>query len=690
MPRTLRSLRALRLLRKLRVLCSLCFCGLSATALGAQARVVSPDGRNRVNVEVTEGKLYYSLTRDGRALLLPSLLGFEFRGAPPLRDGLRIADTTRRSHDEWWTQPWGEVARVRDHHNELAVGVTEVASPNRRFTLRVRAFDDGIGFRYEFPEQPGLGAFKLADELTEFALADNARAWWIPSNWPRKDRSEELYSSGPVSTLDSVQTPLTLETRDGRTFMVIHEADLVDYARMFLRGPRMEGRTLRAALAPMADGIPVRGKPPFVTPWRTIQLADRATDLAPSLLGLKLNPPSAIADPSWIHPMKYVGIWWGMHINTMTWSSGPQHGATTATAKRYIDFAAANGFGGVLVEGWNTGWDGDWIANRDAFSFTRAYPDYDLADVAAYARQKGVRLIVHNETSGGIANYERQLDSAFALYRSLGLDAIKSGYVTDLTSEGHSHYSQLMVNHYRKVIETAAKYGIMLDVHEPMHDTGERRTWPNMMTREGARGQEYNAWSGDGGNPPEHETILFFTRLLAGPMDFTPGIFDILRARTGPPRRNDEPRVRTTLAKQLALYVVLYSPLQMAADLPENYANQPAFQFIKDVAVDWDTTRVLDGRIGDYVAVARRERGGQTWFLGAITDEQARTLDLPLSFLTPGRRYVAELYADGPSANWLDNPLPLTITRRSVTSTTRLRVVLAPGGGQAIRIRPAE
>ena len=689
MPRTLRSLPALRLLRKLRVLCSFCFCGLSATALGAQARVASPDGRTRVTVEITEGKLYYSLARDGRALLLPSLLGFEFRGAPPLRDGLRIADTTRRSHDEWWTQPWGEVARVRDHHNELAVGVAEVASPNRRFTLRVRAFDDGVGFRYEFPEQPGLGAFELTDELTEFALADNARAWWIPSNWPRKDRSEELYSSGPVSTLDSVQTPLTLETRDGRTFMVIHEADLVDYARMFLRGPRMEGRTLRAALAPMADGIPVRGKTPFVTPWRTIQLADRATDLAPSLLGLKLNPPSAIAHPSWILPMKYVGIWWGMHINTMTWSSGPQHGATTANAKRYIDFAAANGFGGVLVEGWNTGWDGDWIANRDAFSFTRAYPDYDLAEVAAYARQKGVRLIVHNETSGGIANYERQLDSAFALYRSLGLDAIKSGYVTDLTSEGHSHYSQVMVNHYRKVIEAAAKYGIMLDVHEPMHDTGERRTWPNMLTREGARGQEYNAWSGDGGNPPEHETILFFTRLLAGPMDFTPGIFDILRARTGPPRRNDEPRVRTTLAKQLALYVVLYSPLQMAADLPENYANQPAFQFIKDVAVDWDTTRVLDGRIGDYVAVARRERGGQTWFIGAITDEQARTLDLPLSFLTPGRRYVAELYADGPNANWLDNPLPVTISRRPVTRATRLRVLLAPGGGQAIRIRPA-
>jgi alpha-glucosidase len=661
----------------------------ATTPLPGQVRVASPDGRNQVTVETREGRLHYSLARDGRALILPSLLGFEFRGAPPLREGLRITDTTRQSHDEWWTQPWGEVARVRDHHNELAVAVEETAAPRRRFILRVRAFDDGVGFRYELPDQPGLGRFEISDELTEFALADNARTWWIPSNWPRMDRSEMLYSSGPVSVLDSVQTPLTMELRDGRTFMVIHEANLVDYARMFLRGMRTESRVLRAALAPLADGVKVRGRTPLVTPWRTIQLADRVTDLAPSLLGLNLNPPNALASTEWIHPMKYVGIWWGMHIGTMTWSSGPKHGATTANTRRYIDFASANGFGGVLVEGWNTGWDGDWIKNRNAFSFTQAYPDYDLKAVAAYAREKGVRLIVHNETSGGIENYERQLDSAFALYRSLGVDAIKTGYVTDLTSEGHSHYSQYMVRHYRKVIETAARYGIMVDVHEPMHDTGERRTYPNMMTREGSRGQEYNAWSGDGGNPPEHETILFFTRLLAGPMDFTPGIFDLM-LHGDSARKPYEPRVRTTLAKQLALYVVIYSPMQMAADLPENYQGKPAFQFIRDVAVDWDTTRVIDARIGDYVVVARRERGGRSWFLGAITDEEGRSFDVPLSFLTPGKRYVAEIYADGPKANWLDNPLPVTITRRPVTAATRLRVVLAPGGGQAIRIRPSD
>src|SRR6266480_5250225 len=439
----------------------------------AQVRVASPDRRNQVTIEVREGKLFYSVQRDGWAVFLPSGLGFEFRGAPPLRDG--------------------------------------------------------VGFRYEFPEQPGFGEFAITDELTEFALADNARAWWIASNRPRLDRSEQLYSASPVSVLDSVQTPLTLETRDGRTFIVIHEANLVDYARMNLRGPRMEGRTLHADLAPWADGVKVRGHTPFVTPWRTIQLADRATDLVPSVLGLNLNPPSVLQSTSWIKPMKYVGIWWGMHIGAMTWSSGPKHGATTANTKRYIDFAAANGLGGVLVEGWNVGWDGDWIQNRNAFSFTRAYPDYDLPAVARYAREKGVKLIVHNETSGGIENYERQLDSAFALYHALGLDALKTGYVTDLTSQGHSHWGQYMVRHYRHVIEQAAQYGIMLDVHEPIHDTGERRTYPNMMTREGARGQEYNAWGGEGGNPPEHETILFFTRLLAGPMDFTPGIFEILR-----------------------------------------------------------------------------------------------------------------------------------------------------------------
>ena len=651
-------------------------------------RVTSPDGKNQVTIGSREGVAFYSVDRAGKHVMLPSRLGFTFRGMRPLGDSVQIVGSTHATRDTTWSLPWGDVSRVREHYNELRVQFAETVAPHRRFAVAARAFDDGIGFRYEVADSGGFGEFEMTDELTEFALADNARAWWIAANVSRPDRYEDLYRSSPVSVLDTVQTPLTLEFRDG-IVAVIHEANLIDYAGLNLAG-RFESRTLRAALAPWADGVKVRGRAPFVTPWRTIQLADRVEDLAPSVLGLKLNPPSQIANTSWITPMKYDGIWWGMHLNIYTWSQGPKHGATTANTERYIDFAAANGLRGTLVEGWNVGWDGDWINNGDKFSFTKSYPDYDLAAVAAYAKSKGVGLIVHNETAMGIENYERQLDSAFALYQRLGVHAIKTGYVTDKTREGHSHTGQYMVRHYRKVVETAAKYGIAVDVHEPIHDTGERRTWPNMLSREGARGQEYNAWGGDGGNPPEHETILFFTRMLSGPMDFTPGIFDLLIKRpTGTPHTPEQPRPRSTLAKQLALYVVLYSPVQMAADLPENYQGQPAFQFIRDVAVDWDTTRVLAGRIGDYVAVARKTRGKDEWFVGAITDEEPRVLEVALSFLPNGRRYVADVYADGPNANWRDNPESIAISSQPVTSSTRLRLQLAPGGGQAIRIRPA-
>jgi alpha-glucosidase len=662
----------------------------------ARSQVTSPDGRNEVTVGVRDGRLYYSVQRDGRPVLLPSGLGFAFRGAEPLRDNLGIVDTARQTVDETWTQPWGEVARVRDRHHELRVGVAETTSAGRRFTVVVRAFDDGVAFRYEVPAQPALGAFEMTDELTEFVLADNARAWWIPAN--RVERYEYLYSASPVSMLDTVHTPLTLETSDG-THVVIHEANLVDYAAMNLIGndpagpslaPAIGGRRLRAWLAPWADGVKVRGRTPFVSPWRTIQLADRAADLAPSVLGLNLNPPNTLERTDWIQPQKYVGIWWGMHIGAMTWASGPRHGATTENTRRYIDFAAAHGFPGVLVEGWNVGWDGNWIQNAEQFSFTQPYPDYDLEGLATYARERGVRLIAHNETSMGVANYEAQLEDAFALYESLGIKAVKTGYVGDRTEDGHAHHGQYMVRHWRKVIEAAARHGLMVDVHEPIKDTGERRTYPNMMTREGARGQEYNAWKDDGGNPPEHETILFFTRMLSGPMDFTPGVFDIFITRaSGTPRRPEEPRVRTTLAKQLALYVVLYSPLHMAADLPESYESQPAFQFIRDVPVDWEQTRVLEGKIGDYVVVARQERGGQDWYVGAITDEEAREFEIPLSFLTPGRPYVAEIYADGADADWRERPLSIAMSQRAVDATSHLTLALAAGGGQAIRIRPA-
>ena len=651
-----------------------------------ELRVASPDGRNEVRVAAREGVLTYAVRRSGDDVLMPSRLGFAFRGGDSLRAGLRITGSSRNAVDQTWTQPWGEVARVRDHHNELRVQVAEQGGRGRRFDVVFRAFDDGVAFRYELGE--GFGEFVMDEELTEFALADNARAWWIPGNQPEPDRQEILYSSSPVSRLDTVHTPLTLQMTNG-TQVVIHEADLVDYAGMYLA--RTQNRVLQSTLARWADGVAVRGRAPFVTPWRTIQLADRPEDLAPSLLTLKLNPPSRIQDTRWITPMKYNGVWWGMHINTETWGQGPKHGASTANVRRYMDFAAANGLGGTLVEGWNLGWDVDWFNTMKAsFSFTQPYPDFDLPGLAAYARERGMTLIGHHETATVIDNYERQLDSAMALYERVGVRAVKTGYVGDKTEHGHAHQSQFMVRHHRRVIETAARHGIMVNVHEPIKDTGERRTWPNILAREGARGMEYNAWGGEGGNPPEHETILFFTRMLSGPMDFTPGIFDILIQRpTGTPRQPHESRPRTTLAKQLALYVVLYSPLQMAADLPENYEGQPAFQFIRDVAVDWDTTIVIDGEIGDHVIVARKEKGQDEWFLGAITDEEARTFAVPLHFLPAGRRYVAEIYADGPGADWRDNPLPVSITQREVDAGTTLRIEMAPGGGQAVRIRPA-
>jgi alpha-glucosidase len=682
----------MRMLRGVRVLAAsaaMLFAVRPAAAQDDAMSVASPDGRNVIGVGIYDGWLYYRVSRDGKQVITPSRLGFAFRGADSLYRGVRITGATRSSHDETFTQPWGEVARVRDHHNELRVRVAETGGRQRRFAVVFRAFEDGVAFRYEVSDSAGFGDYEMMDELTEFTLADNARAWWIPSTCCDPDRQERLYSSGPVSRLDSVQTPLTLQLSSGIQ-LVIHEANLVDYAGMYL--VRTGNRTLQSTLARWADGVAVRGTAPFVTPWRTLQLADRVEDLAPSVLSLKLNPPSRIADVSWIHPMKYNGIWWGMHINLQTWGSGPRHGATTANTRRYLDFAAANGLGGTLVEGWNRGWELDWFGPGKAnFSFTEPYPDFDLPGLAAYARQKGITLIGHHETGSVIGNYERQLDSAMALYQRVGVRAVKTGYVGDYTELGHAHQGQYMVRHQRRVLETAARHGIMIDVHEPVKDTGERRTWPNMMSREGARGMEYNAWGGEGGNPPEHETILFFTRMLMGPMDFTPGIFDLLvKSANGRPRPPEEARPRTTLAKQLALYVVLYSPLQMAADLPENYQGQPAFQFIRDVAVDWDTTRVIQGRIGDYVIVARKQKGADAWFLGAITDEEGRTFDVPLDFLTPGRRYVAEIYADGPGANWRDNPLPVATSRRDVTRASRLHVVLAPGGGQAIRIRPAQ
>ncbi|MEZ0469601.1 glycoside hydrolase family 97 protein [Luteimonas salinilitoris] len=647
------------------------------------ARIASPD--DTLQVEVTtdpEGRASYSVSRHGKPVIAPSRLGILLTDAPKLERNLQLVAQEERTHDETWEQPWGERRFVRDRHNELRVTFAERAGAGRRFDVVFRVFDDGVGFRYDFPDQDALRQVHIADELTEFVVADPATAWWIPAlEWNRK---EYVYQRTPLAEVGYAQTPLTLRTDDG-LHLAFHEAALLDYSAMNLM--RVEGRRLRAVLFPGTGAAKVERTAPFATPWRVLLVSEDAGGLAESDLVLNLNAPNALGDVSWVKPMKYLGIWWEMHLDTKTWGSGPRHGATTEHALRFIDFAAEHGIGGVLIEGWNVGWDGDWFANGEAFSFTEPYPDLDLERVAAHARAKGVRLIGHHETSGHAAHYESQLDDALDLYQRLGIDAIKTGYVADggqakvLGDDGTLHQAwhegQAMSRHHIKVITEAAKRRIGINPHEPIKDSGLRRTYPNWMTREGARGMEYNAWDLPG-NPPEHEATLVFTRMLDGPMDFTPGVF-VMNTKSGE-------KIATTLAKQLALYVVIYSPLQMAVDLPEHYeARMDAFQFIKDVAVDWEDSRVLNGEIGEFVTIARRERGGDDWYLGAVTDGEARELQVPLSFLDAGRRYTAQIYRDGPDAGWQRNQTDLEIEEREVGAGDTLTLRLAPGGGQAIR-----
>ena len=604
----------------------------------------------------------------------------------------------RRSSDTTWEQPWGENRFVRDHYNELLVTARHEVS-GAVIDIRIRAFDDGIGFRYEMPEQPGIESLNIVRELTQFALPPDATAWWIPAD--RTNRYEILYRESGLEEIDRVHTPVTFRLRNG-THLSIHEAALVDYSGMTLMQEYSGG--FRAELRPWSDGVLVKTAVPFVSPWRTIQIAPDAVGLVNSNLILNLNEPNKLGDVSWVKPGKYVGIWWAMHINERTWGRDGMHGATTEETMRYMDFAAENGFVGVLVEGWNVGWDGDWQAAGDLFSFTESYPDFDIEAVTRYGHERGVELIGHHETSGNITNYEQQLSAAFDLYEELGVTRVKTGYVAGTSwlkwvdENGVSHYEyhdgQFAVHHHLKVIEEAAKRGISINPHEPVKDTGLRRTYPNWVTREGARGQEYNAW-GMPPNPPEHTTILPFTRMLSGPMDFTPGIFDLMPNERPPvredmPRGSPESRVETTLAKQLALFVIIHSPLQMAADLPENYEARPdAFQFVRDVPADWGQTVALAGEVGEFVVIARRERGTGDWYVGAITDEEPRQVEVDLSFLDGDGRYNAEIYVDGADAHWESNPYSLSIEERPVTAADRLALQLAAGGGAAIRLARA-
>ncbi len=646
----------------------------------------SPRATLTVCVETNSRGPHYSVYRGNRQIIDAAALGLLFAGQP-WSPAQQISDPRRTSVDRTWEQPWGEQRLIRDRHSELRVSLSNANDTERAFEVIFRVFDDGFGFRYAYSTIPAGEAVAVRDELTEFRLVGNWDAWWYPARQP--DRDEYLYRRAPLLDVQLAETPLTMQSDDG-LYLSIHEAALIDYASMNLR--RTAERTLKADLMPWSDGELVRKTGPFMTPWRTVLIADSPMGLADSRIELNLNEPSRIADTSWIKIGKYVGVWWEMHLKRSTWESGERHGATHDNVRRYIDFAARNGFVGVLVEGWNVGWDGDWIANGRDFSFTKSYPDFDLAQLSSYARERAVRLIGHHETAGAIENYERQLEDALALYAAHGVAAVKTGYVRNNGtiersladgSPGHEWFAgQYRVRHEQLVAEAAARHEISIDAHEPVKDTGLRRTWPNMLSREGARGQEFNAW-GRPTNPPEHLTILPFTRLLAGPMDFTPGIFDLTFGKT---QLNE--RVQSTLATQLALYVVIYSPIQMAADLPENYEARPdALQFIRDVPTDWETSLTLQAAIGDYVVVARQQRGGDDWYLGAVTDENARSLRVPLTFLAKGRHYEAQIYRDGTGADYRTAPTSLTIEKRTVTAKDSLEIAMGPAGGMAVRFR---
>lgn len=662
----------------------------------------SPNSKIHLEFYLQTEKPYYSVTFENKVIIAPSILGFKFLNNEPIQDDLKILNFTKRYFSETWQPVWGTQEFISNEYNELIVYLEEKSKQQRKINLIFRVFNDGIGFRYEFPEQTNINNVVITDELTEFNLTEDHTCWWIPADY---DSYEYLYNKTKLSEIDllkhnyeirgdrnhpnprAVNTPITMETKDG-LFLSFHEANLTDYAGLTIEVK--DNYELEVDLVPWADGTKVKTSVPFKTPWRTIQISESAAGLLESNLILNLNEPNVVEDVSWIEPMKYVGIWWEMHINKSSWSlghkdgtwgseKGKTHGATNANAKKYIDFASEHGIKGVLIEGWNTGWENWGQTETGYFDFTTLYSDFNLQEVVSYAKDKGVEIIGHHETGGQAAHYETRLDSAFKLYNGLGIRAVKTGYAGQIIPKGEFHHGQFMVRHYRKVLEAAAKYKIMLDAHEPIAATGLRRTYPNMMTREGVRGMEYNAWSD--GNTPEHTTIIPFTRMLGGPIDYTPGIFDLTFDKYKPNNR-----VYTTLAKQLAYYVIIYSPMQMAADLPTNYEGNKAFDFIEQVPVNWNDTKILNAKIGDFVTIVRRKN--DTWYLGSITDEHARILHVSLSFLDQDKKYEATIFRDGNNTDWETNPTEIEIKNKTVDSRTQLRIKLAKSGGQAIIFKP--
>lgn len=684
--------------------------------------ITSPNGQLQLNFSVnSQGEPVYELFYKGKAVIKPSKLGLELKNDPGLMNGFTLADTQTSTFDETWEPVWGEVKQIRNHYNEMAVTLDQKAQ-DRNIIIRFRLFDDGLGFRYEFPLQKNLNYFVIKEERTQFAMTGDHKAFWIPGDY---DTQEYDFTESKLSEIrglmksaitgnasqtqfspTGVQTSLQMKTADG-LYINLHEAALVDYSCMHLN---LDDKNLifESWLTPDAVGDKGYMQAPCKSPWRTVIVSDDARDILASKLTLNLNEPCAYEDVSWIKPVKYVGVWWEMIAGKSTWAytddlpsvklgetdysktkPNGRHGANNENVKRYIDFAAAHGFDQVLVEGWNEGWEDCFGHSKDyVFDFVTPYPDFDVKMLNAYAKSKGVKLMMHHETSSSVRNYERHMDKAYRFMVDNGYNAVKSGYVGDIIPRGEHHYGQWMNNHYLYAVKKAADYKICVNGHEAVRPTGLCRTYPNLIGNESARGTEYEAF---GGSKPFHTTLLPFNRLIGGPMDYTPGIFDTKLDFMG-----DLPhgQVQTTLAKQLALYVTLYSPLQMAADLVENYEkHMDAFQFIKDVAVDWDDSEYIEAEPGDYITVARKAKGTDNWFVGGITDENARTAGFTLDFLTPGKQYVAILYADGKDADYKENPTSYQIKKGIVTNKTKISVWEARSGGFALSLieaTPAE
>jgi glucan 1,4-alpha-glucosidase len=677
----------------------------------------SPNGQLQLGFEVKNGVPFYHLNYKGKAVVLPSKLGIELKNSPSLLDGFEVLKIEHDSLDEIWTPVWGEESKIRNHYNELSVTLNQ-GRTERTLIIRFRIFNDGLGFRYEFPSQPNLGHFVIKEEKTQFAMSGDHIAFWIAGDYDTQEYDytesklseiRELMAKAVTANLSQkpfsptgVQTSLMLKTSDG-LYINLHEAALIDYATMHLNLDD-QNFIFESWLTPDVNGDKGYLQSPFHSPWRTVIVSDDARDILASRITYNLNEPSKIKDTSWIQPMKYIGVWWEMITGKSSWDYTDEfpavrigetdfskakpngiHGANTANVKRYIDFAAEHGFKGVLVEGWNVGWE-DWFGNSKdyVFDFLTPYPDFDLVGIREYAKSKGIEMVMHHETSSSVRNYERNMDKAYQFMKDNGYNAVKSGYVGDILPRGENHYSQWIVNHYQYAVEKAADYQIMVNAHEAVRPTGIARTWPNLIANESARGTEYQAF---GGNKPNHVTVLPFTRQIGGPMDYTPGIFEMDISKINPENNS---WVNSTIANQLALYVTMYSPLQMAADLPENYERFPdAFQFIKDVGIDWEESKYLEAEPGYYITIARKEKSSTDWFVGNVNGVPARSSNINFDFLDPDKTYIATIYSDAKDAHFKNNPQAYSIRKVIVNHKSKLTQFCAPGGGYAISISEA-